>query len=61
MVYKCIDKTFSGDTIAHARLKTLTTQDKFGIKNEIISSQQLAEELQQPIIIKFGKRKVHSN
>ena len=31
-----------------------------GIKNEIISNKQLAEELHKPIIRKFNKRKVHS-
>ena len=30
------------------------------VKNEIISSKELDEELQKPIIIKFSKRKVHS-
>ena len=30
-------------------------------KNEIISSKQLAEELHEPIITKFEKRKVHSS
>ena len=31
-----------------------------GIKNEIISNKELAEELHKPIITKFKKRKVHS-
>ena len=31
-----------------------------GIKNEIISNKELAEELHKPIIKKFKKRKVHS-
>ena len=30
------------------------------IKNEIISNKELAEELHEPIIRKFEKRKVHS-
>ena len=30
------------------------------VKNEIISSKELDEELHKPIIIKFSKRKVHS-
>ena len=44
MVYKFFDKKTSGS----------------GIKNENMSDQQLAEELHQPIIRKFEKRKVHS-
>ena len=31
------------------------------IKKEIIQSEELAEELQKPIIIKFEKRKIHSS
>ena len=31
-----------------------------GIKNESISNQELAEELHEPVIRKFEKRKVHS-
>ena len=31
-----------------------------GIKNEIMSNKELAEELHKPIIRKFEKRKVHS-
>ena len=44
MVYKFFDKKTSGS----------------GIKNENMSDQQLAEELQKPVIRKFNKRKVHS-
>ena len=44
MIYKFFDRKTSGS----------------GIKNENISDQQLAEELQKPIIRKFKKRKVHS-
>ena len=44
MVYKFFDKKPAGS----------------GIKNEITQNQQLAEELQKPIIRKFKKRKVHS-
>ena len=44
MVYKLFDKKTSGS----------------GIKNEIISNKQLAEELNKPVIRKFNKRKVHS-
>ena len=31
------------------------------IKKDIIQSEELAEELQKPIIIKFEKRKIHSS
>ena len=34
--------------------------DDSGIKNENISSKELAEELHKPIIRKFNNRKVHS-
>ena len=44
MVYKLFDKKFSGS----------------GIKNEIISNKELAEELHKLIIRKFKKGKVHS-
>ena len=45
MVYKFLDKKSSGGAV----------------KNEIMPNQQLAGELQKPIITKFGKRKVHSS
>ena len=45
MVYKFFDKKSSGS----------------GIKNANMSDQQLAEELREPIIRTFNKRKVHSN
>ena len=44
MVYKFFDKKSSGN----------------GIKNENISNKQLAGELNNPVIRKFNKRKVHS-
>ena len=44
MVYNFFDKKTSGG----------------GIKNEIISNTELAEELHKPLIKKFKKRKVHS-
>ena len=44
MVYKCFEKKTSGR----------------GIKNKIISNEELAEELQKLNIRKFNKRKVHS-
>ena len=43
MAYKFFDKKTSGGTL----------------KNKNISNQELAEELQKPIIRKFQKRKVH--
>ena len=45
MVYKSFDKKAPGS----------------GIKNEIISSKELAEELHKPVIRKFKKRKEHSS
>ena len=44
VVYKCFDKKTSG--------VNLTLADKFATKNEIMSSQDLAEELHNPIIRK---------
>ena len=44
MVYKCFDKRSAG----------------VGIKNEIKQNDILAEELQEPVIIKFEKRIVYS-
>ena len=44
IVYKFFDKKASGRTV----------------KNEIISSKELSEELHKPIIRKFEKRKIHS-
>ena len=49
MVYKFFDK------------KTKGSGFKSAIKNEIKQNEQLAEELQKPIIRKFEKRKVHSS
>ena len=44
--------------------KSTLLADKFdsgsGVKSEIMSNQELAEELHKPIIRKFEKRKVHS-
>ena len=46
-----------------ARPETLATRDKStsvsGIKNENISSKELAEELHKPIIRKFKERKLY--
>ena len=45
--------------------KSASPADKFasrsGVKSEIISNQELAEELHKPIIRKFEKRKVYSS
>ena len=41
MVYKCFEKKTSGGTV----------------KNEIISNEDLAQELSKPIIRKFNKKK----
>ena len=45
MVYKLFDKKTSGS----------------GVKSEIISNQELATELQKPVIRKFENRKVQSS
>ena len=45
MVYKSFNKNVSGGVV----------------RSEIMPSQQLAEELQKPIIRKFEKRKVYSS
>ena len=45
MVYNLFDKKFSGGAI----------------KSEIISNQQLAEDLHKPVIRKFEKLKVYSS
>ena len=45
MIYKCFDKNTAGRTV----------------KKEIISNQELTEELPKLIIRKFNKRKVHSS
>ena len=37
------------------------TAKNSGIENEIKQNEQLAEELQKPVIIKFWKRKVYSS
>ena len=61
MVYKFFDRKTYG---TRTRSGTLAMQNKFagsGIKNENMSDQQLAEELHNPIIRKFEKRKVHSS
>ena len=67
MVYKFFEKKsaarankFAGDTVKRACSKMLDTQDKSGIKNNIMSSQQLAKELHKPIIRKIEKWKAHS-
>ena len=59
MVYKCFDKTFFA---RHSQSNNLAWNKiaGSGVKNEKMSNQQFAEELHQPIIRKFGKRKVYS-
>ena len=53
MVYRFSDKKYSHGAAARP--------NKSAIKSEIISKQQLAEELQKLIISKFEKRKVQSS
>ena len=65
MTYKFFDQkpvvtTTLDGAVTHARSETLDTQDNTAIKNNIIWKQQLAEELQKPIIRKFEKEKVYS-
>ena len=58
MVYNIFDKKTSATRV---RSETLATRNKFadsGIKNKNMSNQQLAEELQKPIIKKFKKSKL---
>ena len=59
-VYNVFDKKSSGAAATRARSETLVTQDKSAIKIEIISNQQLIEELHKPITRKFKKRKIYS-
>ena len=53
MGYIFFAKKFSGGAVTHA--------NKSAVKNEIMSNQQLAEELRKPIIKIFRKRKVYSS
>ena len=55
MVYKCFDKTSSGDVATLSRSEALATRDEPSIKSEIILNQQLAGELHKPIRRKFEK------
>ena len=48
MVYKSFDKKSSGCSVTRA--------DKLAIKSEIMSNQQLAEELHKTIVRKFEKK-----
>ena len=50
MVYKFFDKQTSGANTSGG-----------AVKSEIMSNQELSEELHKPIIRKFEKRKVHSS
>ena len=53
MVYKFFDKKYSDDGVTHANKTT--------IKSEMKLNLQLAEEIQQPIIRKYEKRKLYSS
>ena len=59
MVYKYFDKKLT----LLAQSETLATREKStsgsGVKSEIISNQELAEQLHKSIIRKFEYRKVH--
>ena len=68
MVYKCFDKkTFGAYTFATStwpeplRSETLTTHALQNIfaGGTVMLNQELVEELHEPIIRKFKKRKVH--
>ena len=48
---------FSGGPLTHAQSEILATRDESAIKSEIVSNQQLAEELNEPIIKRFEKWK----
>ena len=64
MVASIVDNFFNKNLPATCeQSQILATQNKFAsgvVKSEITPNQQLAEELQKPIIRKFEKRKVHS-
>ena len=53
IVYKCFDQKSLGGAVTRA--------DKSVFKSEIMPNQQLAEELHNPIIRKFKKRKIYSS
>ena len=66
MIYKFFDKKTSSGAATLARSEILATRatratrNKSAIKNENMSSKEVAEELNKLIIKKFKKRKVHS-
>ena len=65
MTYKLFDKKYSdtntlGGLVARAHSKTLPMQNKSTIKSEIMSNQQLAEDLHKLIFRKFEKCKVYN-
>ena len=61
-VYKRFGKNFSGDAATRVWSESLDTWNKkSAAKSEIMSKQELAEELSKPIIIKFENRKAHSS
>ena len=57
MVYKFFNNKYPGSTVRCARSETLFTQNKYAIENKIISNEQLAEELHEPIVTKICKTK----
>ena len=61
MVYDFFHEKSFGGAVAHARLEHLATQDESAIKCQVTPNQELAEELQKPIIRKLGKNKVYSS
>ena len=66
LVYKFFTKKPSagntlGGAVIRARSETLATRKKSSIKSEIMSNQQLTEDLHKPIVRKFEKRKVPSS
>ena len=58
MVYKFFDKKSSGVNTSGG---AVSRADKSAVKSEIMSKQELAEELHKTIIRKFEKRKVYSS
>ena len=59
MVYNFFYKVINYKVI-HKFFETLATKNKSAIKNENVSSKELAEQLHKPSIRKFKNRKVHS-
>ena len=57
VIYKCIDKKSSSGAVPLDQTETLAPQDKIAINSEIMSTQQFAEELHEPVIRKYEKWK----